>query len=281
MVDWISGVQNALRYIEDNITGELDYNEIAKQAYVSGFHFQRVFTILCGVPLGEYIRSRRLSLAGTELSAGSTKVIDAAIKYGYESPDSFTKAFTRFHGISPTSAKSMGASLKSFAPLQIKLTLKGGNTMEYKIIEKEAFKVIGALREFHTDTSYQEIPKFWCEHFESGNGKHICGMFGICYDEDGDCKTFSYMIADVYDPEKKMPDDFVIKEIPAHTWAIFPCHGAMPKALQDVNTKIWNEWLPNCREYEIAGDYNIEMYSNGNTDSDDYYSEIWIPVRKV
>ena len=184
MVDWISGVQNALRYIEDNITEELDHNEIAKQACVSSFHFQRVFTILCGLPLGEYIRSRRLSLAGTELSAGSTKVVDAAIKYGYESPDSFTKAFTRFHGISPTSAKSMGASLKSYAPLQIKLTLKGGNTMEYKIIEKEAFKVIGALREFHTDTSYQEIPMFWCEHFESGNGKHICGMFGICYDED-------------------------------------------------------------------------------------------------
>jgi AraC family transcriptional regulator len=106
-------------------------------------------------------------------------------------------------------------------------------------------------------------------------------MFGICFDDSGDSKTFSYMIADNYDQEKAIPDGFNTKEIPASTWAIFPCRGAMPKALQDVNTKIWNEWLPNCREYEIAGNFNIEMYSDGNTSSEDYYSEIWIPINKV
>ena len=160
-MDWIAGVQSALRYIEDNITEELDNNEVAKQAYVSTFHFQRMFSILCGLPLGEYIRNRRLSLAGAELSIGNIKVIDAAIKYGYDSPDSFTKAFTRFHGISPNFAKSMGASLKSYAPLQIKFTLKGGSTMEYKIMKKEAFKVTGSVREFDTETSYKKIPEFW------------------------------------------------------------------------------------------------------------------------
>ena len=169
----------------------------------------------------------------------------------------------------------------SFAPLQIKFTLKGGSTMEYRIIEKEAFMVMGAVREFNLETSYAEIPKFWCEHFESGNGKHVCGMFGICFEDGGDNKTFSYMIADIYDQVKAIPEGFITKDIPANTWAVFPCKGAMPNALQDVNTRIWNEWLPNCREYEIAGDYNVEMYSDGDTDSEDYYSEIWIPVKKV
>jgi AraC family transcriptional regulator len=270
-----------LRYIEDNITEELDYAEISKQAYVSSFHFQRIFSILCGITLGEYIRNRRLTLAGAELIAGTSKVIDVAMKYGYNSPDSFAKAFTRFHGVTPLSAKSEGVRLKAFTPLKIKFTLEGGNTMEFKIIEKDAFTVMGVEREFNYETSYAEIPKFWCEHFEGGGGKYVCGMFGICYDENKDSKLFNYMIADIYNPDREIPDGYVTKTFPSAIWAVFPCKGAMPKALQDVNTRIWNEWLPNCREYELAGNYNVEMYSDDDTNSDDYYSEIWIPVKKV
>jgi AraC family transcriptional regulator len=164
--------------------------------------------------------------------------------------------------------------------MPIKFTLEGGITMEYKIIDKESFVVVGTTREFNMETSYAEIPKFWSEHFESGNGKYVCGVYGICFNDTGDNKSFSYMIADNYNQEKVIPGGFITKEIPASTWAIFPCKGAMPKALQDVNTRIWNEWLPNCREYEIAGDFNVEMYSDGDTNSEDYYSEIWIPVKK-
>jgi AraC family transcriptional regulator len=279
-VDWIQGVTSAIRYIEDNIEEELDYVEIAKQAHVSNFHFQRAFGILCGVTLGEYIRNRRLTLAGMELSRGNVKVIDVAAKYGYDSPDSFAKAFSRFHGISPSSARKEGANLKSVAPLKIIFRLEGGNTMDYKIEAKEAFTVIGSLREFNTETSYAEIPKFWSEHFESGGGEHIYGMFGICFDHDCDTNMFNYMIADTIDGKGQLPAKFVKKEIPAKTWAVFPIKGAMPKALQDVNTKIWSEWLPNCREYELDGNINIEMYSHGDGNSPDYYSEIWIPVKK-
>ena len=280
-MDWIAGIQNALHYIEDHITEELDYAEISKQAYISSFHFQRVFSIMCGFTLGEYIRNRRLTLAGTELAAGNSKVIDIAIKYGYNSPDSFTKAFIRFHGISPSSAKNKGANLKSFAPLKIKFTIEGGNIMEYSIIEKDAFTVFGVVKEFNYETSYVEIPKFWYEHFEGGGGKYVCGMFGICFDDNRDNKSFSYIIADSYDTDREVPDGYVIKEFPAKTWAIFPCNGAIPKALQDINTRIWNEWLPNCREYELAGNYNVEMYSDGDIGNEDYYSEIWVPVKKV
>ena len=280
-MDWIKGMQNAVRFIEDNITEELDYDVIAGQAYVSSFHFQRAFAILCGFTLGEYIRNRRLTLAGLELSSGDVKVIDVSVKYGYDSPDSFAKAFTRFHGIYPSSARKEGASLKSVAPLKIKFTMEGGNIMDYRIETKEAFKVIGAAREFNNDTSYAEIPKYWCEHFQSGNGKYICGMFGICCNHASDSKLFNYMIADCAEGKEEIPDGFATMEIPAKTWAIFPVKGAMPKALQDVSGKIWSEWLPNCREYELDGNLNIEMYSDGDTNSADYYSEVWIPVKKV
>jgi AraC family transcriptional regulator len=280
-MDWITGMQNALRYIEDNITEELDYAEISKRAYVSSFHFQRIFSILCGYTLGEYIRNRRLTLAGIELTAGTSKVIDVAVKYGYDSPDSFTKAFIRFHGITPSSVKNKGVRLKTFTPLKIKFTLEGGNTMEFKIMEKDTFTVIGAVREFNFETSYADIPKFWSEHFEKGGGKYVCGMYGICFDENKDSKSFKYIIADNYEPDREIPDGYVTKTFPAITWAVFPCKGAMPTSLQDVNTRIWNEWLPNCREYELAGNYNVEMYSDGDMRSSDYYSEIWIPVKKV
>jgi AraC family transcriptional regulator len=279
-VDWIRGIQNAMRYIEDNITEDLDYCDIARQAYVSSFHFQRAFSILSGLTLGEYIRNRRLTLAGIELSARNVKVIDVAMKYGYDSPDSFNRAFSRFHGISPSSAKKEGAALKSFLPLKINFKLEGGNTMEYRIEAKEALRVIGVKRVFNSETSYSEIPKFWDEHFNSGGGKHIFGMFGVCYDHDEDTHLFNYMIADCIEGKDGLPDTYEEMEIPAKTWAVFPCRGAMPLALQEVNGKIWSEWLPNCQEYEIDGNMNIEMYSDGDSGSADYYSEIWIPVRK-
>lgn len=276
---WTEGIQNAIEYIEGNLTEDLQITDIASKAYVSAFHFQRIFSVLCGITVGEYIRNRRLTLAAQELQASGIKVIDAAMKYGYDTPDSFAKAFIRFHGISPSAAKEKGARLRAFAPVRIKLTLKGGTIMEYKIVEKAAFTVMGRSRRFSADTSYDEIPKFWDEHMQSGENKKACGMYGICFDGDG--KNFEYLIAYNYVPWNEIPEGYVTKVIPAGKWAIFPCRGALPKALQDVNTKIWSEWLPNCREYELAGNYNIEVYITPICDNpDDYYSEIWIPVKK-
>ncbi|MDR2599428.1 MAG: AraC family transcriptional regulator, partial [Oscillospiraceae bacterium] len=195
-MEWVQGIQNAINYIENNIADELDYNDIAKNANVSSFHFQRAFSILCGISLGEYIRNRRLTLAGMELSSGSAKIIDVAMKYGYDSPDSFTKAFTRFHEITPSNAKKEGSKLKSVASLKIKIILEGGNIMDYKIETKPAFTVVGTVREFNDTTSYKEIPQFWGEHFGSGDGQFVNGQFGICFDHNTNSKLFNYMIAD-------------------------------------------------------------------------------------
>lgn len=142
MNGWAEGIQSAIEYIEEHLTEELNAEEIAAKAYVSAFHFQRIFSALCGFTLGEYIRNRRLTLAAQELAATDAKVIDVAVKYGYDSPDSFTRAFTRFHGITPSVAKEKGVGLRAFAPVRIKLTLEGGTMLEYKIVEKAAFTVM-------------------------------------------------------------------------------------------------------------------------------------------
>ncbi len=282
---WIEGISEAINYIESNITEELAVEDIAKQASVSPFYFQKGFAMLCGFTVGEYIRQRRLAIAGSELVSTDEKIIDIALKYGYDSPDSFTKAFTRFHGVTPTAVRKHGAMIKSFASLKIKFSLEGGYIMDYKIVEKDSFTVIGASKVFKYDTAKAEIPQFWAEHYQTGKGKTVCGMYGICIDENMGSDEFEYWIADNFAPSAEVPVGFVTKIIPKHTWAVFACKGAMPKSLQDVNQKIFSEWLPNCRDYEIAAGYNIEMYTDindypkGNQD-ENYYCEIWMPVKK-
>ena len=279
MNGWNEGITNAIAYIEENLTEDININEIADKAYVSSFYFQKIFNVLCGFTVGEYIRNRRLTLAAQELCSTNIKVIDVAMKYGYDSPDSFSRAFSKFHGVSPSIAREKGSKLNSFAPLKIKLTLEGGNMLEYKIVEKEQFTVMGRIRKFNSKTSYNEIPKFWQEHMESVENKVVFGMYGICIDSDGE--NFDYLIADNYIPWNEIPEGYETRVIPAGTWAIFPCRGSLPKALQDVNTKIWSEWLPSCKSYKLAGNYNIEMYTEPCENQDYDYSEIWIPVEKI
>lgn len=283
-MEWIDSISEAIRYIEDNITEELTIEEIAGKAFVSPYYFQKGFAMLCGYTVGDYIRQRRLALAGIELVSSDEKIIDIAIKYGYESPDSFTKAFTRYHGVTPTAVRKEGAVIKAFAPLRIKFSLEGGYIMDYRIVEKEAFTVMGVSRRFKYNTSFSEVPKFWEEHFASGKGEVIVGMYGICIENVGQ-DEFEYLIADNYIPWNEIPEGCTTRVIPKHTWAVFPCKGPMPKALQDTNKKIFSEWLPNCKEYEIADGYNIELYSNSNdypngSQDENYRSEIWIPVKR-
>ena len=157
--------------------------------------------------------------------------------------------------------------------------------MDYKIAEKDAFTVMGVSKVFKYDDAVKEIPQFWSEHFQKGNNQFVCGTYGVNIDESMKGDEFEYLIADHYNPCAEVPAGFITKIIPKHTWAVFPCKGAMPKTMQDVNRKIFSEWLPNCRDYEIAAGYNIEMYNNpadypNGTEDKNYYSEIWIPVKK-
>ena len=232
---------------------------------------------MTGYSLGEYIRNRRMTLAAKELAAKEVKVIDVAVKYGYDSPDSFARAFQKFHGITPSQAREKGANLKDFAPVRISLSLEGGTMMEYKIVEKAAFTVMGRKRQFDSETSYQEIPEFWQEHFRDGGGNIVCGMFGLCIDSDG--RMFDYLIADLYQPWREISEGYETRTLPAGTWAVFPCK---QKTLQDTNTKMWKEWLPNCKEYKLGGNYNIEMYGPPcKEDIGESYVELWLPIEKM
>lgn len=284
-MEWTEAISKAIEYIENNITEEIFVEDIAKHVNISAFYFQKGFTLLCGYTITEYIRNRRLALAAGELMVDSTKVIDVAMKYGYDSPDSFTKAFSRFHGVTPSMVQKNSIMIKSFAPLKIKLSLEGGYIMEYRLTKKDNFTVVGVTKKFSYDGAKEVIPKFWEEHYKKGNGKYVCGMFGINIDESMGNSEFEYMIADAYNPSMDVPEGFITKTIPAFTWAIFPCRGAMPDSMKDVNKKIFSEWLPALKEYEFAAGYCIEMYDNAEKypkgiHDENYYTEIWIPVSK-
>lgn len=284
-MEWMESISKAVEYMEDNITDNISAEDVADFIHISPFYFQKGFSMLCGFTIAEYLRNRRLALAGNELASGDAKVIDAAIKYGYDSPDSFAKAFSRFHGITPSMVRKEGVMLKSFAPLKIKISLEGGYLMDYRIVKKGEFTVIGVSKQFNYEGAKQDIPQFWKEHYEKGNGKYVCGMFGINMDEKMGNEDFEYLLADVYNPVMDIPEGFITKTIPSFDWAVFPCKGAMPNSLQDVNTKIFSEWLPALKDYEFAAGYCIEMYDEPSkytkgTQDENYYCEIWIPVKK-
>lgn len=288
-MDWLTGIQNALNYIEEHLIEEIDYDKVAEEAACSSFYFQRIFSILCGMTLGDYIRNRRLTLAGNELRAANSKVIDIALKYGYESPESFTRAFSKFHGITPSEAKKEDSKLKSFSRLFVKITLSGGNIMDYKIIEKDAFDVIEKV-ETHTvenSENTKSIPDFWTRSHNDGTIKKLLDtaadstyIFGICYGNNQKAaKTFDYSIAAMCNKNTVVPEGFRKNTIPARTWVVFECKGAMPKAIQDLWHKIVTEFFP-ASGYQPTYEMDIEAYTEGNMDSPDYLSEIWVPVIK-
>lgn len=271
------GIAAAIAYIEAHLADEVDMSEAAKRACLSGFYFQRVFHALCGQTVGEYVRSRRLTLAAQELSAHRSKVIDVALKYGYDSPDSFARAFTRFHGVSPSAAREPGARLNAVAPLAIKLTLEGGIMLEYRIAEKAQFTVTGVSRRFNAETSYQEIPKYWDEHMQGPLKDAVMGVFGICLDMEG--SDFDYLIADPYQPWRDVPGGCQTRVIPAATWAVFPC---VLGTLQATNTRIFSEWLPASQVWRLADAISVEFYKGPLPEERDQTPcEIWIPVARA
>lgn len=288
-MDWIIGIQKAIDYIENHLTEEIDYEKIAAESFSSSHHFQRIFSILCGYTLGEYIRFRRLSVAGAELAAGKAKVIDVALKYGYDSPDSFAKAFQKFHGIPPSKARTDGNTLKSFSRLSIKISLEGGSTMHYRIEEKQAFYVLEKVETHSLENAQNQtsIPAFWARSSADGTIDKLteCAIdktyiFGICYNNPNkNVQTFDYSIAVPCAQEALIPKGFRKNTIPEKTWLVFGCVGAMPNAIQDMWRKIVTEFFPTA-DYKPTFEMDIEAYTQGDMDAPDYYSEIWVPIEK-
>jgi AraC family transcriptional regulator len=286
-MDWIRGLQRAIDYMEANICEELDAARVAEQAYSSSFHFQRTFNLLTGITVGEYIRNRRLSLAGEELAVSNAKVIDVAYKYGYDTPESFTKAFSRFHGVTPSAARQPGANLKSFNRLSITITMKGGNVMEYQIIKKESFSVLAKAKNFPTDSIDNGIGEFWTQCDQDGTIEVLCSrgkkdataLLGLCEPEKKGEKTFCYGIGIECEKDTEVPVGYEMWQLPAQTWVVFKCIGAMPKAIQDMWKRAYSEFFPQS-EYEPLDAIDFEAYPDGDTKDENYICDIWIPVRK-
>ena len=295
-MEWLTIIRTAIDYMEEHLTDNISAQDVADQVYLSPFFLQRGFSLVTGYGIGEYMRSRRLYQAAVDLRKTEDKVIDIAFRYGYETSESFTKAFSRFHGATPSQVRN-GAEVNTFLPLTIKLSIQGGNQMDFKITPMFPFKVIGFQKVFDNETAYAEIPKFWdeiCEKYAyrvyAGNAPvnpyeqalmdYCIGELGVCIDDIGDGK-FRYLIAGKY-TGGAVPDGMVVYEFPRSDWAVFNCIGPLPDALQSVNTRIFREWLPGNPEYEIYGNASVEWYDcvNGVKTDPDYHSAIWIPVKR-
>ncbi len=292
-MDWTRRLEAAIEGIEENLDANIDLERIAGLANCSLFHFMRMFEVVCGISLGEYIRRRRLSRAALDLAARDEKVIDVALRYGYESPEAFSKAFHKMFGIRPSEARKEGTSLITWPPLGIAVVLKGEQSMKYKIVEKSSFKVKGlGLRTTSMEgKNMREIPAFWQECHRDGSvnallaGLGPMGMFGICTDMGAD-EQFTYVVG-VEDSTAtiKLPagKELKVRTIPSATYAVFESIGPMPHAIQEVWKRAYGEWFPSSG-YEHAGSPDFEVYppyedSRGNPDSPDCVTEVWIPIK--
>ena len=289
-MDWITGIQRALDYTEEHLTEALDYESVAKQACSSAFHFQRMFSMLCGFSLGDYIRMRRLTQAAEALLGTGDKVIDIALRYGSDTPESFTRAFTRFHGITPTEARR-GGTIKSFSRLSVKLILSGGSTMDYRIEKKDAFQVIckkKLVNKPQGETATADISAFWNECQKNGSIDAICkygrfdhvnGILGICFSAEMADSGFPYGIGAEYNGAPLNGEALDIVEIPAYTYAVFSCKGKMPDAFIKTYRQICTEFFPQSN-YEYGSGVELEVYPSAEVQDPNYTCEIWIAVRE-
>lgn len=290
-MNWITGIQRAINYIEDHVEDDIDIAAAAREATSSPFQFQRMFSMLTGITLGDYIRMRRLSLAADELRRGNEKTIDIALRFGYDTPESFSRAFQRFHGITPTEARH-GGNVRSFSRLSVKLTLYGGNLMDYRIEKRDAFSIICKRKHVNKPegtSAEADIAPFWAECGADGtiaklqkyaNYDTLHGILGICFSDETDDSSFPYGIGAEYNGVPVTDAGFEIKEIPAHTYAVFPCRGKMPEAFRDTYMKICSEFFPQSSTYEYGSGTELEVYPSADVSDPNYSCEIWIAVNE-
>lgn len=281
-MNWIESLQHAINYMEEHLLEPITIQHIADQAHLSPFYFQRNFALLTDVTVAEYLRRRRLTLAAHELVHSDNKIIDLAHKYGYDTPESFSKAFRRQHGIAPSETRKHSTSLKSYNRLVIQVNLKGVEPMNYKIIEHPGFSLVGIKQIFSYEDgeNLREIPKMWQKAYHDGiedqlfelNNGAISGILGVCVDQSElQDKQMEYWIATAYNGDT--PEGLSHLQIPASKWSVFEVEGPMPASMQNLWKQIIAEWFPS-NSYEHAYLPELEVYGGPNV-----APQIWIPIK--
>ncbi|MFD2370249.1 GyrI-like domain-containing protein [Brevibacillus sp. GCM10020057] len=289
-MDMLKQLNAALVYIEEHLADEIDYKEVARLAACSEYHFKRMFPFLAGISLSEYIRRRRLTLAAFELAHSDCRVLDIAVKYGYSSADSFARAFHALHGITPSEARGHGASLKAYPRMTFQLTIQGGSEMNYRIVEKSAFRIVGIQKrvpiQFHGVNP--EIAEMW----QSLDEATIHLLKSLSNVEPRGLISASVNFSEGRMEEKgeldhyigvatiaNCPSHLAALEVPALTWAVFEAVGPFPATLQNVWGRIYSEWFPSSL-YEAAPGPEILWNEHKDISSPTFRSELWIPVVK-
>lgn len=295
-MEWISSMQQAIAYIEEHLLEDINYEDAARQLHISSYEFHRAFSFLTGMTANAYIRSRRLSLAARELVETDSKVTDVALKYGYDTPESFTKAFTRFHGISPKAAREGSAKLVLFNPLVVKLTVEGGKSMDYKIVETKDQRFLAMVRSFSNeiinDEDNHEIPDFWDECNKKKAFEPICGLrpdgkrdlYGLCTPTKEAESTFDYGIGVLVDEETSDFDldemekaGYRLWDVKAGTYVVFECFGENGDCISETWEKFYKEFLPQMG-YEALDETDYELYFERGRKG--LMCELWIPIRR-
>lgn len=281
-MEWIERLNEAVNYIEEHLTEEIEYEKLAKIACCSSYHFQRMFAYLANVPLSEYIRRRRMSLAAADLQGGGEKIVDVALKYGYASPTAFNRAFQSIHGAAPSAVKEGGVLVKSYSPISFKIMVKGSEEMKYKVVKKEAFRIVGISMPLNQDIekNFEVVPQMWGKAATDGTVMELAGMMnsdpmgvlGVSACMGGDEWRYYIAVASTAPAGGKWEE----YTVPAATWAIFEGSGNN-MSIQDLEKRIVTEWLPTSG-YEYANAPDIEVYIN--PDPTDAKYEVWIPVNR-
>ena len=295
-MEWIAAIQQAITYMEEHIMEEINYEDVAKQMHTSSYEFHRAFSFLTGMTANAYIRKRRLSLAGREIVETNAKITDIALKYGYETPESFTKAFTRFHGIAPKFAREESVKLLLFNPLVIKIIVEGGKSMDYRIVQTKELKFIALARSFRNeiinDEENHDIPDFWEECHDKNLVEAIRNLrpegkrdlYGLCSPTKQGEGTFEYGIGvlidgatsefDIVEMEKA---GYSIWDVKPGTYVVFDCIGEDGDCIGDTWSRFYKEFLPQMG-YESEAETDYEIYFEKGRSG--LFCELWIPVRK-
>lgn len=283
-MDWLERFNGAIDYIEARLDGEISYDAATRIACCSTYHFQRMFSYIAGVSLSEYIRRRRLTLAAFELQAGGVKVIDTALKYGYESPEAFTRAFKVLHGVAPVFARTIGVALMAYPKMTFFISIKGDIGMKYRIMQREGFQVFGVYTEISTnrERAFEQVPQFFRKCDEDLVPDEINELLGRFHDNltisalyDYTDTTSKYMLCNFLPKCLSVPEKFAVLNVPPSTWAVFDVPDC---EMQAAWRRIWSEWFP-VSGYESVKGVSFEMYY-GLALHENAFGEIWIPVKK-